>query len=584
MALGLRVCSLAIDHTKVGSGGVTDFSMLLTRANFPNEMCSPTDGNNAQADGGDIRFSSDAAGATRLPCDLIQWGHDTSDGAGDAVVQIRVLVPSISSASDTTIYVWYSSAGTESQPDADEAYGQYATYPDRLLFLPLEETPDAGVATDRVLGGIAGTVVAMESGDLQAAKVSNGYNFDGSAEYVKVPGNTSWEVPGGFTNTGLTYDESDDALWIGDFDSNRLVQVDFSGSATGLTVSITDAPQGVAYDSSDDTLWWSDFNNSYLRHVAKDGTVIESISLGFQPNGCSYSAADDSIWVIEDSTNNCKRYSCSSLTLQETVTIPSPATTPDGLHYEASDDSFWVTNDAGPYILHVDASTGTLLGYSLTTDYVEDIVLVRGNLWMCSDAYYHGSVANGNRVHRISRTILTGSSSFTISIWANVGTLSPTDCLFLHGRPITNEGWGIYFSSSTNIRTFVHDHTTGTYIDRTITTGSMSQYTVVFDRSGAEISVYQNGSLVSSAASISAVTGSMFNTKELIGVGAAAQSGDRFIAALADEVHVILGAKSAAWVLTDYNNTNSPSTFVTEGSPADAVTTIYQRALTGVGL
>lgn len=567
MSLGLRRCAIVIDASKVGSGGVTDFSLLITRANLPNEMCSPTDGNNAQANGGDVRFSSDAAGATRLPCDIITFAHDTMDAAGDAAIQIRVLVPSISSAANTTIYVWYSSGSVETQPAADAAYGQYATYPDRLAFFPLEETPDGAIATDRVENGLAATVAAMEPGDLDPAKVGNGYNFDGAAEYVSIPGNTSWEVPTGFTNTGLCYDAADDALWIGNHTDETLEQVDLAGNSLD-TVAISDQPQGVAYDSSDDTLWWSDYNNQAIRHIQKDGTLIESItSLGFNPNGLSYDSLTDSVWVAEESTGNVKRYSCATLTLAETVTVASPASNLDGVHYEASDDTFWLTNDAGTLIIHASAANGSVLGSWIGPEYVEDIVLIDGQLYLCADAEFHGAVADGNRVHRISRLIATGVESFTAMLWANVGTLTSTDTLLVHGRPLTAAGWGIYFSSSTNLRVFIRDATTQVQVDRTVTTGSMRHYAIVVDRAADTLAVYENGAIVSTAADIAAVTGSVFTTREVLGLGAAVQSGDRHIAALADELHVISGAKTAAWIATEYAATNSPGTFAAAGSP-----------------
>lgn len=123
-----RRCAITIDADHVGSGGVSDFDVLLTRACLPDEMCSPTDSNAAQANGGDIRFSSDSAGSTQLACDLIAWEKDSSHGADDADILIRVKVPSLSSAADTTIYCWYKAGGSETQPAAGDTYGQHNAY------------------------------------------------------------------------------------------------------------------------------------------------------------------------------------------------------------------------------------------------------------------------------------------------------------------------------------------------------------------------------------------------------------------------------------------------------------------------
>jgi hypothetical protein len=170
--------ALTIDRTKVGSGGVSNFSVLLTRASFG------TNGNAmfygaaaAQADGGDIRFSSDSAGATQLACDVIAFGLDSSSGAADSTCQIRVKVPTVASASDTTIYCWFNAGGGQTQPTASDTYGQHNTYNGVALFYPLE-----GNATDRSANANNGTL--MNSPTATAGKVGQALTFNASSQYI----------------------------------------------------------------------------------------------------------------------------------------------------------------------------------------------------------------------------------------------------------------------------------------------------------------------------------------------------------------------------------------------------------------
>ena len=78
-----------------GSGDATKFGTGL-----PDELFTL-----AQADGGDICFTSDAAGLNPLPVEIV------SILAGSKQAEIWVAVP-LTAATATTIYVWYQSTGS----------------------------------------------------------------------------------------------------------------------------------------------------------------------------------------------------------------------------------------------------------------------------------------------------------------------------------------------------------------------------------------------------------------------------------------------------------------------------------------
>jgi hypothetical protein len=147
-----RKHAITIDSTKVGSGGVSDFSVMITRDHLDDEVVDPSGSNAARTDGGDVRFSSDSAGTTQLACDVIAFEHDSSTGADDAEIQIRVNVPSLSSASDTDIYIWYDGSTTTAQPAASNTYGSDNAYDANWEGY----WPDGG-STDRTSNGNDGT-------------------------------------------------------------------------------------------------------------------------------------------------------------------------------------------------------------------------------------------------------------------------------------------------------------------------------------------------------------------------------------------------------------------------------------------
>lgn len=202
-----RACKLTIEST-ITSATLTNFPLLLTAATIPAEPLSAVDGNRAQADGGDLRFCTSSDGTGQLACEVVSW-----DQAG-GTCQIWVLVPSVSHAADTEIWMFWKAGGSETQPGATESFGREAVWADYICVYHLEEDPsgsapqfpDAG-PNDYDLQS-SGT---MTSGDLVAAKIGNGIDFDGTDDRLShatlvamvsgLSGLTiqAWVVPDAFT-------------------------------------------------------------------------------------------------------------------------------------------------------------------------------------------------------------------------------------------------------------------------------------------------------------------------------------------------------------------------------------------------
>ena len=111
--------SLTIDHTKA-TADLTNFPVLLNKNNLPANMIDSDSGQSAANGGGDIRFSSDSAGSTQLACEVVSFV--TATDPANAIIEVYVKIPSLSSSTDTVFYVWW--AGPDSsQPAANDTYG-----------------------------------------------------------------------------------------------------------------------------------------------------------------------------------------------------------------------------------------------------------------------------------------------------------------------------------------------------------------------------------------------------------------------------------------------------------------------------
>lgn len=173
-----RKVALTIPAAQVsGTGTHTGFPVLITRANLPDEMCDPSGINAAQSDGGDLRASSDEAGTTQLPLEVVDFGHDSSTGAGDAAVELWVK-RDLNTASDTVIYLWYNEA-TASQPAVTDAAGRDAVWSDYVaVFHGDDGTDSAGNGYDVAVTG-AGAAVGQAT-----AKIGKAFQV-GSADGVR---------------------------------------------------------------------------------------------------------------------------------------------------------------------------------------------------------------------------------------------------------------------------------------------------------------------------------------------------------------------------------------------------------------
>lgn len=162
--------TITIDHTKVGSGGVTNFPMLFS-GTYAQLATVANGGQVTNANGYDIIFTSDALGLT-----VLNYERELYTAATGKVV-FWVQVPSLSSSSDTVIYIWYgNSLISTDQSNATATWDSN--------FTAVMHLGDGATYTDGVIGkdstsnannvGISGGGGSASSGLVYGAYTTNG--------------------------------------------------------------------------------------------------------------------------------------------------------------------------------------------------------------------------------------------------------------------------------------------------------------------------------------------------------------------------------------------------------------------------
>jgi hypothetical protein len=172
-----RKHSIIIDNTKVsGSGSHSGFIVFFDKSNVDSEVLE-AGSNSALNGGGDIRLSSDEAGTTQLPLDVIQCVTNASEANRKLFFATRI--PSLSTSADTTIWLWYKKAG-ENQPAVGAAYGRNAVYVDEELAMVFVNITAAS-NVDR-----SGNHTVTANGVFDAS-TDDGQDFNGTTNYFSTP-------------------------------------------------------------------------------------------------------------------------------------------------------------------------------------------------------------------------------------------------------------------------------------------------------------------------------------------------------------------------------------------------------------
>jgi hypothetical protein len=189
----LRRCPLTVNHTKV-TGNLTLQPEVLTELVLPAEMMTAGDPNAAQSDGGDIRFSTDAAGASQIGCDIVGWAQN----ANPAIALAEIWIPvSVLSASDVVVYVWYSAGGGLSQPAAGAAFGSQSVYDSDYVAVNHFGTPSSLGLGDATSRGNSLTSNDAVNAVATTGKLGGGLSVPGAAPNVRLYKNSPTAFPTG---------------------------------------------------------------------------------------------------------------------------------------------------------------------------------------------------------------------------------------------------------------------------------------------------------------------------------------------------------------------------------------------------
>lgn len=273
-----------VDISSLALGGtLANYTVILRGEQFVASTYSSTDNG-----GGDLRFSSDEAGSTQIPCHIVKY--DTSGSAAD----VRVRVPGLATAT-TDIYVWGDNSGT-TQPTRTDTYGQNNAYHANYeLVLPLE-----GTSLDATNEENNGTDTAITYGTANG-KIEQGALFTpGSSSKIQLandaslqPSTNDWSVTFWANRTGAGSADTPPVVasrnWLAGAEPGYSVAI--RGSNGALSSHYSDGTTG--FDSLDGTVVangtgvWEFFTaifdntNNQLKYYKNEGTTTETIGTTF---------------------------------------------------------------------------------------------------------------------------------------------------------------------------------------------------------------------------------------------------------------------------------------------------------------
>lgn len=224
---------------------LTQFPVLFTQANLPAGIFT-----SANADGGDIRFSSDIDGNSPLNREIVSF--DNSGNTAEIWVETNV-----SSSADTVIYVWYGHS-TNTEPaasDPDEgSQGVWDSSFEGVYHMESTVSNSAGHYTDSTANGNHMTGTSMSVAPT-AGPWGSGYSaeFEYSAGYLSIGSDIIGSNPATISAWGnSTFIFGDNAVaGIADTSTNSYNNILFFAGATGGDpISVTSRSGGSTYSAS----------------------------------------------------------------------------------------------------------------------------------------------------------------------------------------------------------------------------------------------------------------------------------------------------------------------------------------------
>lgn len=287
--------------------------------------------------------------------------------------------------------------------------------------------------------------------------------------------------------------------------------------------------------------------------------------------------------IFTDSTETSKldheleSYTATTGQIVTWVRIPTLSASTDTVIYLYFDNSSITTSQANPTgvwnsnykgVWHMDEASGSL---NDSTSNANTAAKTGTVTYQVTGQIFKGAGFSGGTGNYFSApdssSLDFGTGSFTYSAWiydaSGPSTGNFYDFIYKGGLSNANAGYGAYINDNPSLNGKISDGTTATGNNgANISTGTWYHMVTVVDRSANVLHVYQNG-VDQGTVSISSIGSTNTTTNLYFG---ASNSGTSPLNGRLEEVEISNVALSAGWVVTEYNNQNSPATFYTVGS------------------
>jgi len=419
-----------------------------------------------QSDGGDICFTSDSAGTTQLPVELV------SIDTGAKKAEIWVAVPLTSS--DTTIYVWYqSNAGTLTQPTASGTYGSQAVWTavDSVGTWHLGET-GSGSASDYKDSSATGnnststanqpTATTGHIGGGQSFAAGNAIDFNGTAGSNLPTGDTT--VSFWFNSTqSLGSGGEGYIIWFGALSTNQLLLIDlYNPSGTGVKLTATqDGSSVTSGNGYNDGTWRqatvTKTGNSWVVYVdgvqRGSGTMTTATTLSLplrfgKTSSLGYAGLLDEVRIVtalRSANYVATDHSVQSSTTLVTVGTPESTT----IFTEAASDTLTVTETAVCYTSthRVSASDTLTIGEIATGHDTTQHLSATDTLTIAETAACHNTIQHASSTDTLT---IIESAHETIP---RTYSVSASDALS-GSHTVFNVDTGLYYTVYTGLQEF----------------------------------------------------------------------------------------------------------------------------------
>jgi len=184
-----RRCIMTINHTKIPTSDQSDFPVALiwngSTGNLPEEVYNNS-ASSPLSSGADIRFSSDIGGTNQLAFEIVTFTPNST--IASARVEIYVKLPTVTTAADTTFYMWWNNPTAVA---SGVIYGSQAVWSNNYLAVwHFNNTPvltQAGILDSvGIHHGTPYGTVDVDNMHLVAGKLGSALYFNGTDNYVSM--------------------------------------------------------------------------------------------------------------------------------------------------------------------------------------------------------------------------------------------------------------------------------------------------------------------------------------------------------------------------------------------------------------